>query len=864
MGGLIGFSIYVSNSVFQQTVSNLNIMANQRISELTRGAEFVRDADQLKSELVDVLLASDQDRLRETISTVKLHTLDMQKATTGFNNDLAAILMQQIGEMEQNFTGLAEARAANFSNADIQSEQILAMRETATKADIHLSEARDNAFFDLILGGEETVASVDTTLSYLVNDVVSALQNRYRISANVNLLSGVSLALTQTADGALITILKDMAQAAFDDLKATVSEAKSASFGDLDTASIEESYKIFEKVLNSSAFVIKGQRDNILATQRELGSIISTEVDDLIFTLAIESSTATEDNASAIQGLIDGPVAHIKELSQLDSAIWSYINTALELTAEENPELAKILFSDFAQKATRLTEMASGAPENLAAEITALLAFADPETGLYNSRMKINNAMAAAEIARKKTATSVRLVGESANESGRQTRERIKTDSLAVLNEAEAAKVLLQNIGWISLAVFIGAMMITYLSVVRPLQRLTRTTETLASGALDQEVPFENNGGEIGRMARALLVFRDGLVEKQQMQALEETERNHRQQEQEMIVSSLAEGMNRLAEGDLSVQITQVFPGDYERLRKDFNQATTTLHSAVERIATSAASVNDSSSEISMASDDLARRTEHAAATLAETAAALAEMTTSVHSSAERAESALQVVEVASTSAQEGKNIVQATVAAMRLIEDSAIKISKIIGVIDDIAFQTNLLALNAGVEAARAGEAGRGFAVVASEVRGLAQRSSNAAKEINSLISESTVQVDQGVSLVGKTELALDRISGAVIEASQQASEIADSAKHQAVGISEVNTAVNELDQVTQQNAAMFEQTSAASMTLNSEASNLADAISGFKLTGTEKPSHRAPTSSGSPSEHWSPEEEEYMARSA
>jgi methyl-accepting chemotaxis protein len=249
------------------------------------------------------------------------------------------------------------------------------------------------------------------------------------------------------------------------------------------------------------------------------------------------------------------------------------------------------------------------------------------------------------------------------------------------------------------------------------------------------------------------------------------------------------------------------------------------------RIASSAASVNDSSSEISMASDDLARRTEHAAATLAQTAAALAQMTKSVHSSAERAESALQIVSVASVSASEGKNIVESTVAAMRLIEDSAIKISKIIGVIDDIAFQTNLLALNAGVEAARAGEAGRGFAVVASEVRGLAQRSSDAAKEINSLISESAIQVDQGVTLVGKTEQALDRISGAVIEVAQQASEIALSAKQQAVGISEVNTAVNELDQVTQQNAAMFEQTSAASMTLNSEAGNLADAISGFRL---------------------------------
>ncbi|MFN0115745.1 MAG: methyl-accepting chemotaxis protein, partial [Paracoccaceae bacterium] len=306
---------------------------------------------------------------------------------------------------------------------------------------------------------------------------------------------------------------------------------------------------------------------------------------------------------------------------------------------------------------------------------------------------------------------------------------------------------------------------------------------------------------------------------------------------QKRVVDQLRIALSRLADGDLTTRIEEAFGADYETLRADFNAAVDRLAQAITAVIDNAQSITGEVKEISNAADDLSRRTERQAATLEETAAALDQLTSSVRSAAEGAAEANRVVEDAKQSAEASGTVVQQTVSAMAEISSSSEKISKIIGVIDDIAFQTNLLALNAGVEAARAGEAGRGFAVVASEVRALAQRSSDAAREINDLISASSTQVRRGVGLVGQAGDALKGIVTSVTNIAARVSEIAASAREQSVGLGEINTAVNELDQVTQQNAAMFEQTSAASHSLTREADALASTTARFRVPGGAAP---------------------------
>ena len=295
-------------------------------------------------------------------------------------------------------------------------------------------------------------------------------------------------------------------------------------------------------------------------------------------------------------------------------------------------------------------------------------------------------------------------------------------------------------------------------------------------------------------------------------------------------VSGIAAGLSRLAEGDLKQRIDVEFIPSLDRLRVDFNASLETLEHSMVAISGSTETIRSGTGEISTAADDLSHRTEQQASSLEETAAALEEITATVKKTAEGAKHARDVVSTAKVDADKSGDVVREAMTAMTGIEKSSKQISQIIGVIDEIAFQTNLLALNAGVEAARAGDAGRGFAVVASEVRALAQRSAEAAKEIKGLISASTAQVDQGVTLVTQTGKALERIVAQVVEINAIITDIAASAQEQATGLQQVNTAVNEMDKVTQQNAAMVEETTAASHSLAGETEELARLIGRYQ----------------------------------
>ena len=333
-----------------------------------------------------------------------------------------------------------------------------------------------------------------------------------------------------------------------------------------------------------------------------------------------------------------------------------------------------------------------------------------------------------------------------------------------------------------------------------------------------------------GQPHRLIFIGTDVSAEDEAMRAAE-AEREHNAAEQARVVTALGDVLNRLAEGDLQTEFSADVPSTYEKLRSDFNGTVRALREAMAAVTLNADSIRNETAEITSAADDLSRRTEKQAATLEETAAALDELTVSVRSAAEGADDASNMSAEAQKNAQQGGEIARQAVAAMDGIRTSSQEISKITSVIDDIAFQTNLLALNAGVEAARAGEAGRGFAVVATEVRALAQRSSDAAREINQLISSSGEQVSQGVDLVDRTGAALSSIVTSVSEISNRVSNIATSAREQSSGLAEINTAVNELDHVTQQNAAMFEETTAASHALTAEADALAAAVARFRI---------------------------------
>jgi methyl-accepting chemotaxis protein len=424
--------------------------------------------------------------------------------------------------------------------------------------------------------------------------------------------------------------------------------------------------------------------------------------------------------------------------------------------------------------------------------------------------------------------------------------------------EAHAAFARMAQMAMIAL-LLVGAAIaaaLIYVSrrqVVRPLLDVTDVLDRLSGGDLTAEPAHAERKDEIGRMNRALHSFRQAVIERQeelqaadQREALEaERAKNDRigqeqKRVQTQVVTSVAAGLERLAHGDLTFRIDDEFPPAYEALRNDFNVAVASLSDAIRSILGASASIRSGSSEITRAADDLSSRTQQQASSIEETAAALSEITSTVRTTADGANVAHAAVIAATDEMQTGDAVVRRAIDAMGDIEKSSNEIGQIIGVIDEIAFQTNLLALNAGVEAARAGESGRGFAVVAQEVRALAQRSAEAAREIKGLIGASTAQVSIGVDLVGQTGAVLGRLSDHVGKINGIVSDIAASARVQAAGLGEVNTAVDQMDRVTQQNAAMVEQTTAASHSLAREAEDLAHLMGKFRVEIANDPGQR------------------------
>ncbi len=396
------------------------------------------------------------------------------------------------------------------------------------------------------------------------------------------------------------------------------------------------------------------------------------------------------------------------------------------------------------------------------------------------------------------------------------------------------------------LLAILGIRLILGRVVTRPLTGMTEAMRRLAEGDTTIEVPAQDRADEIGQMAKAVLVFRDAAVEnarlereageqrartEREREGAEQAQREAIRQERAIVANSIGVGLAQLAAKNLTYRMATDIPEAYRELQSDFNEAIGQLEEAMCGVAGSTSAIQAGTREISAAADDLSLRTEQQASSLEETAAALEQITTTVRKSAEGAAHAREVVAAADQDAKKSSIVVREAVGAMDAIAKSAGQISQIIWVIDEIAFQTNLLALNAGVEAARAGEAGRGFSVVASEVRALAQRSAQAAKEIKALISASTTQVDHGVKFVGQTGKSLERMMAQVVEINAVVGEIAAGAREQAIGLAEVNTAINQMDQMTQRNAAMVEESTAATHTLSQETALLSGLIGQFQL---------------------------------
>ena len=561
---------------------------------------------------------------------------------------------------------------------------------------------------------------------------------------------------------------------------------------------------------------------------------------------SMQKLTQADKNSIAASNLVDAVnQAQLDMLDQMASIRAFIITQDPQLLDKEKERHEK-----FDRDLARARELAAGQPQLLPMIDAMKSSHEGWQTDVAAPQMKF----AADPATKDKAATLVKSSLSKLREKDVRGKAEVVFRAVRTWSTGEDANAE-QAVNLFEITLLVGGLMAAALSAAmgwqlnraigRPVGAMTAVMNRLAAGDNTVVVPAIGRKDEVGQMASAVETFKTAALEKLRLEAeaieardvadrsraSSEAERAAAAGRQMHVVEAIAEGLERLSGGDLIFRLDDPFAAEYEKLRTDFNGAMDRLQETMTEVLGKAQALHSGTDEISTAADDLSRRTEQQAASLEQTAAALDEITATVRKTSDGAVQARQVVGGAKQDAEQSSQVVRQAVEAMSGIEKSSKEIGQIIGVIDEIAFQTNLLALNAGIEAARAGDAGRGFAVVAAEVRGLAQRSADSAKEIKALISASKRQVDQGVGLVGKTGVALDRILTQVAEINGIVGEIAASAREQATGLDQVNTAINQMDQVTQQNAAMVEQSTAASHALAQDTEELAALIGRFQV---------------------------------
>jgi methyl-accepting chemotaxis protein len=750
------------------------------------------------------------------------------------------------GELDKNLVDLGKSIAQKTSVRVTLEEKLDAIHKIHTAIGDKLTPIVDDSYFDVVMSAESVGKSGDKLIRGLVSDNLVRMQAMVQLGSETNLVTGLLTAGALTSSPAILAMIEDRFTASARRAQRELARLPD----DQKYAALRQRTEQLIKLSN-----LKGPRgadelgrlQNVFRAHEGLAEILITLIDDLNFTTVLESEQAAKRTSQVIKELVSNQISGLRNAMEI--AVQTHLIASLMSEVAVAPEAASLVpLQDRYRASAALLTKSLGALKNdgVKKDVETLLAFGTGNENIFELRKQELQASSAAD---KMVQANLRIQRDLEGSVGllvsnSESSMTIGTNNL--LDEIEHNRNLLIIVAVVSLLV---AGMIAYFyvqrSLIRRLTTLGSTMERLSSGDNQVDVAAAEDRDEVGKMARAVLVFRDAAVEKirlegeadaQRKGADEERRRNEAVQarhaeEQARAIQSLAEGLRKLSDGELAFRLTDGFTDEYVRIKEDFNAAMERLQETMGAIVGSVREVSNAAVEISASTTDLSQRTEEQAASLEETSASMEEIAATVKKNAENAQQANQFANDTRKVADRGGEVAGKAVSSMARIEESSKKIADIIGVIDEIAFQTNLLALNAAVEAARAGEAGRGFAVVAQEVRSLAQRSSQAAKDIKDLINKSSDQVQDGVELVNQAGTALTEIVGSIKKVADIVGEIASASAEQSTGIDQISTALSQMDEITQQNSALVEENAASVKTLEQQSQAMGEQVSIFKI---------------------------------
>lgn len=828
------------NAAFERITTNVDEMTTERLPTLAQTADVGETVSQAQTELINLLLASDSAALETAYSRETAALNSIVALLPDLAPEQKAELEAQLEIARDAVKALSTNRDTEFSTGDEITRHVEGLTQTTITAQSQLAESAQAAEARMRKSSTEIVEFMDASLKNLVGREFLAINQIMQLRTDVAVLAVRALIIQTAADPTERQKRVIDAQEAHKAAKASLKTVLENPAIRADLNSTQGAVASWNRIINAPQTPHVSLVRRAEAQQLEADSELAGHSETMMMMLQFASEDVGASNLASTNDLFGNEVRNLLQILNINNRLALFRATALELVvADEQRSVSQI--------GTRLPELYQDLTSEMSKADVALDTTSQQQLetlvgdgGLRDTKLNALDARDEARFASLTAAAAMGDITEITTNLARDSRDGISQSADAISSDVGVARDRLNAILVASAIVVVLGIWLTHLFILRPLVRLSETTERLAAGDMSPVKGFDRASTEIARIARALTVFRNGLVEKEQVERRAKDERESRQAQQTLAVDALGSGLERLSGGDLTVRVTAELEGGYKKLRDDFNAAVERLEASVQTVSGSGRSIVTNSSEISGVTQDLSQKSGETADTLAETTSSLSRLSESISGTA-KASSAVSVsVQDAQNTATASIEVVNETIAAMRDLQVSSQKIAEIIGTIDGIAQQTNLLALNAGVEAARAGSVGKGFAVVASEVRQLANKSKSAADEIAQLVKESNEQVELGSDLVERTGKAMSEISNTVAHAATQMSEISNAAGAQSQDLQSINHAMIALDNTTKMNDQLLQGVTQSSVGLSEEALVMQAAIDRFQISADSAETHQ------------------------
>lgn len=855
----IAIAVYAFNSASTQ----FKAINEERVPSLVDAGTLAIQSTELTIAAAELIGADQQETRQEAFDTLSMTVENLlARVPTGAQEGPASEDIAKLRKAVEGFSGqltaLDEMTDGNLSIKAQSSKLLLELFKIDTLIGSLLSPAISKAYAELQEGGQLAEREAGALVDRLMKTEVFAFRILMDLQTEVGLLGGAASTYLMVSEPESDKQFKAILERASKRIR--VYSDKLVANGDLaeDTAKKlnlladrgQEAIKMREL---ASFFPNSGSvqtfLDSIIELQKNNERDLSFAVDDKYNSMLLNAQKAAQENKGIINDLVNIQMKQVRSSLEAMSTLRQFTSMVVQGALTDDPKVVDTMQQSVGFIVARLNNLL-GAVGNADTVENAkkLNALVHADTGLIALRKSVLNTSEAVEGLVADVYRETKLINSIIFDILTAERAEISSSSAQLNEQLTWSTNVLIAIGVAALVtLLLVAFIVINRGIVNPLSKLIGSTRSLAKGELDTEINYTNRGDELGQLAKALLIFRDNALEKIQVESNSEKVRQEVEEERvenenakaeearkiQAAVDDLGFGLKELAAGNLSARLEKPFYGTLDAVRCDFNQSQETLQSVMMRVAHNTGDISSGTIQLRSAMAQLAERTENQANHIEGAAQTLGEVTNKIKASSERALEASQMGVQSQDHARKASDVVSQAIEAMGRIEDTSGKIATIVSMIEDIAFQTNLLALNAGVEAARAGEAGLGFAVVAQEVRELAQRASTAAKEIDGLISTSGQEVENGVRLVQSTGASITAIEENIASVNALIELIASTSTAQSEDLQEVNSVIGQLDQSTQQNAAMAEETNAATQTVAELASDLLTVVSRFNVSG-------------------------------